>query len=101
MAIEGPYRTNGRTEPSEAVVITKIGPNQYRVENPFQWEGVGIFDGEEYNGVFRYKDTMAYEPFRGMFGMHHAKIRSDGSLAVHGSFRDENMNDFHVIWVPE
>lgn len=80
MTIEGPYKTNGRDDQNEAVVITKISPNQYRVENSRQWEGVGIFDGENYRGVFQYKDTMEFKPFRGLWGTHEAVLRNDGSF---------------------
>jgi hypothetical protein len=104
--IAGPYKTNDRDDPSEAVVISRLSEHQYRVENPRQWEGVGIFDGTLYRGVFRYKDTMAYEPFRGRWGMHDAVLRGDGSFAVHGRFMagdDDEFGDdeFDVIWVPE
>jgi len=99
MAIEGPYKTNARDDPSEAVVITRLSDNQYRVENPRQWDGVGIFDGKVYRGVFRYKDTMAYEPFRGRWGLHEAVLRADGSLAVRGQFLTGGSDAFDVIWV--
>ena len=106
MPIEGPYKTNGRDDPSEAVVITRLSENQYRVESSRQWDVVGIFDGNLYRGVFRYKDSMAYESFRGRWGMHEAALRADGSFAVHGRFMagddDESDDDeFDLIWVPE
>lgn len=103
MSIQGEYRTNGKEDPNEAVVISKLSKTQFRVENPRQWEGVGIFDGEKYCGVFRYKDTMKYEPFRGLWGVHEAALRGDGSFEVHGSFLSGQLEvgEFDAVWIPE
>lgn len=99
--ITGAYKTNGRTDAAEAVVITRLSETQYRVENPCQWDGVGIFDGAVYCGVFRCKATIGYAPFRGAWGFHEAHVREDGSFAVHGRCVTGEFGDFDVVWVPD
>ena len=102
-SIQGAYKTNGRDNENEVVVISKLSKTQYRIENPRQWDGVGIFDGTIYFGIFRYKNTMKYEPFRGIFGMHRAAFREDGSFEVHGTFLTGELQDdeFDVVWIPQ
>lgn len=82
-SIAGTYQANGN--PNNLVFVHHIFENQYRLEQFTNWYAVGIFDGETYFGVFRYKDTVPDPRFRGVWGIHKATLRADGSFAVHGT----------------
>ena len=79
----GTYRIN--EDPNSLVFIYNLFENQYRLESPIHWDAVGIFDGKTYFGVFRYKDTIRDTRFKGVWGVHKATWRTDGSIAVHGT----------------
>ena len=68
--IEGEYHTNDSRQ--YRVEITHLSDNYYRVGNP-EWEGVGLFDGEFYYGVYKVSDD-AEDEIHGHWGAHRAKF---------------------------
>ena len=94
--IEGRYAINGKA--SDRVVITRIRGNEYRIEAPGFWQGVGFFDGKTYLGVFRYPDDSKHGSLVKAAGTHRATLQPDGSFKVHGSFSGEGFGEFDVVW---
>src|SRR5262245_61673593 len=51
--ITGRYQADGN--PNYTVIITRLAGDYYRISNP-AWEGVGLFDGQFYYGVYKVND---------------------------------------------
>jgi hypothetical protein len=69
----GTYYINNH--PSNKLIIKRIKDKQFRLESPNVWDGVGIFDGFVYFGIFKYKITFENKAFAGVWGNHHAIIQ--------------------------
>jgi len=79
--IEGEYRSNDSRQ--YRIKIIPLSDNYYRIENP-EWEGVGIFDGDLYYGVYRVSDD-AEDSIRGRWGAHRAKfVKEDNNFELFG-----------------
>jgi hypothetical protein len=83
---------------AERVRITALGGDRYRVDSPGFWEGVGIFDGHTYWGVFRYPANSRTAALGNVCGLHRAELQPDRSFKVHGSFNSQGFGEFDVIW---
>ena len=94
-SITGRYAVGGS---SEHVVITSLGGDRYRIESPGFWEGVGIFDGKVYWGVFRYPQTSHHQSLANVCGLHRAELQPDRSFKVHGSFNSSGFGEFDLEW---
>lgn len=72
--IEGKYVVEGT---NYEVIFRHFGENLYRA-NHSAWEGIGLYDGEFYYGIYRYK---AGSDLPNNWGVHKAKLRLiDGAL---------------------
>jgi hypothetical protein len=80
------------------VIITRIEGDQFHVESPGFWEGLGFFDGKVYLGVFRYSDDSRHGSLGKAVGTHRATLQSDGSFKVQGSFQGQGFGEFEVVW---
>jgi hypothetical protein len=79
--IDGKYFVD--SNPQYRVTISSSSDKLIHIENP-EWEGVGLFDGDLYFGMYKVKDR-AKEQLRGKWGVHRAKLRvGDGSLEYWG-----------------
>jgi hypothetical protein len=98
--IAGRYAVNGKRE--DVVVVRHLEGNRYATENPGNWDGVGIFDGKTYYGIFRYPDTSRHGSLARVVGIHRAERQRDGSFKVHGSFGatsdGHELGQFDVTW---
>ena len=98
--IAGRYAINGIH--SDVVVIRRLEGNRYAVENPGNWEGVGVFEGRTYYGVFRYPERTNHGSLARVVGIHRAELQRDGSFKVHGSFGASSggneLGQFDVTW---
>ena len=65
------------------IKMTRLTGDCYRLKNP-DWEGYGFFDGEYYYGVFKFNDKATPTKRRGNFGLHRARLQSDGSFRLFG-----------------
>jgi hypothetical protein len=92
--IEGMYVVNGN--PKDKVVIKRLSKNRYRLTTPGWWEGVGIFDGKMYYGVYRYHDDRGQ--WAGVWGTHHARFMPDGSFVVQGKNTIKRTGEFESVW---
>lgn len=98
--IAGRYAINGVN--TDLVVIRRLEGNRYAVENPGNWEGVGVFDGRIYYGVFRYPERTQHGSLAKVVGIHRAERQRNGSFKVHGSFGASSdghqLGEFDVTW---
>jgi hypothetical protein len=98
--IEGRYAINGAR--SDLVVIRRLDGDRYAVENPGNWSGVGVFDGRNYYGVFRYPADSRHGSMAKVVGIHRGELQRDRSIKVHGSFGPEEggpaLGQFDVVW---
>lgn len=86
--IEGSYRSSSD---GSLVVLTLLKPGYYHAHSD-AWDGVGMFDGAVYLGVFRMagrESTVA--------GTHVGKIQADGSFAIRSEFANGG-KAFDAIW---
>ncbi len=90
----GKYYVNDVT--NNTIVIKELSENEFHIESPKVWHGMGIFDGQNYLGVFRYYDNVGR--LSGVIGTHHAELRSDGSFAVHGTNIINATGEFDNVW---
>lgn len=67
------------------VIIKHIGDNMFRLTSPNVWDGVGIFDGKMYIGVFEYKHSFGNAHLSGIYGNHYAIRQDDGSFVFVGA----------------
>ena len=80
--IEGEYRTNDSRQ--YRIKIIHLSDNYYRVENP-EWEGVGLFDGDMYYGIYKVSDDDAEDSVRGNWGAHRARfLKADNKFELFG-----------------
>jgi protein TonB len=90
--LSGIYLSSG--DATISVTLKMLAPGIYRALGD-SWEGVGLFDGTMYWGVFR----------RGrgpdLDGTHRGTLRPDGSLSLHGEFAGGKGKAFDVVWTPE
>ena len=93
--IAGLYSVGGS---GEHVRITALGGDRYRADSPGLWEGVGIFDGHTYWGVFRYPNTSHHASLANVCGLHRAEVQPDRSFKVHGSFNSSGFGEFDIVW---
>lgn len=99
-AIDGVYFANGNLQ--YKVSISSLSDKLILIDNP-EWEGVGLFDGELYFGIYKIKD-IAKEQLRGRWGAHRAKLRLvDGSLELWGLELKgiTQVNKFEGVWIKE
>lgn len=82
----------------EHVRITALGGDRYRADSPGLWEGVGIFDGHTYWGVFRYPINSHHASLANVCGLHRAEVQPDRSFKVHGSFNSSGFGEFDIVW---
>ena len=81
--IEGTYLAEGSR--NYVIVISHLSENlhQLRAETASKknvlWEGVGIFDGESYFGVYKYIDNPESE-VSGNWGAHRVRVREGGGI---------------------
>jgi hypothetical protein len=97
--IEGEYHTHDSRQ--YRISITHISDGYYRVENP-EWEGVGLFDGEFYYGVYKTNDDVLLERLRGNWGAHRAKFDSTTKrFELFGTELKVNKHytDFEGAWI--
>ena len=92
----GTYCINNH--PNNKLIIERIKDNQFRLESPNVWDGVGIFDGFVYFGIFKYKITFENKAFAGVWGNHHAIIQDDGSFIVKGTNVIGMGGEFRNTW---
>lgn len=97
--LEGRYIQGA--EPERTVItITPLARGVYGLLAD-QWEGVGLFDGKNYWGVFRYGPKASPPELAGASGTHQAILRPDGSLAVHGEYAGGYSEAFDLTWTRE
>ena len=94
--LSGDYCINN--DPNNRLIITRIEGDQFRIESPNVWDGVGIFDGFVYFGMFKYKHTFQNKSFAGVWGNHHAIIQEDGSFIVKGTNVIGMDGEFRNTW---
>ncbi|HTM58429.1 MAG TPA: hypothetical protein VL123_08450 [Candidatus Udaeobacter sp.] len=94
-SIAGRYAVGGS---SEHVLISSLGGDRYRIDSPGFWEGVGIFDGKTYWGVFRYPTNSHHASLANVCGLHRAELQGDRSFKVHGSFNSTGFGEFDLVW---
>ena len=94
--LSGDYCINN--DPNNKLIITRIEGDQFRLESPNVWDGVGIFDGFVYFGIFKYKHTFENKNFAGVWGNHHAIIQDDGSFIVKGTNIIGMDGEFRNTW---
>jgi len=94
--LSGEYCINN--DPNNKLIIKKISSNQYSIESPNVWEGVGVFDGLIYFGIFKYKHTFENKNFSGVWGTHHAILQDNGSFIVKGINRIGMVGEFRNTW---
>jgi hypothetical protein len=82
----------------EHVRITALGGDRYRADSPGLWEGVGIFDGHIYWGVFRYPLDSHHASLANVCGLQRAELQPDRSFKVHGSFNSTGFGEFDIVW---
>jgi protein TonB len=86
--IQGSYLSSSD---GSLVDLAELMPGFYHAHSD-TWDGVGMFDGTMYLGVFRMaarESTVA--------GTHMGKLQADGTLAVHGEFA-KGGKPFDVLW---
>jgi protein TonB len=99
--LEGRYFAEGDSTGSLLIVPLARGEcPMYRIET-VQWEGVGLFDGTTYWGVFHRGQRTSPPELAGASGTHRATLRPDGSLAVHGEYTAGRTGSFETMWRPE
>ncbi|MEK7329857.1 MAG: TonB family protein [Candidatus Eisenbacteria bacterium] len=96
--LEGRYLADG--DATKTITITPLARGVYRVVAD-QWEGVGLFDGTSYWGVFRHGHQASPPGLAGASGTHRARLGPDGSLAVRGEFTAGRTGSFETVWKPE
>ena len=94
--LSGEYCINN--DPNNKLIIKKIEGDQFRLESPNVWDGVGIFDGFIYFGIFKYKHSFENKNFAGVWGNHHAIIQDDGSFIVKGTNKIGMDGEFRNTW---
>ena len=94
--LSGEYCINN--DPNNKLIIRNIEGNQYSLESPNVWDGVGIFDGLIYFGIFKYKHSFENKNFSGVWGNHHAILQDDGSFIVKGTNRIGMVGEFRNTW---
>lgn len=92
--LSGRYRSTG--DSTKVVSLTAVAIGVFQVVGD-GWEGVGLFDGTTYWGVFR----RGREPATPRYGTHRGMLRGDGSLVVHGEYPDGGGTPFDVVWTPD
>jgi hypothetical protein len=94
-SIVGRYAING--SPTDVVIITATAHGEYRAENPGFWNGVGLFDGKVYWGVFAYPKGTRHGSLENVHGVQRAELQPNGSFKVHGTFAPGG-SGFDVTW---
>jgi TonB family protein len=79
-AIEGSYRNR---EGTAAITVQRLAGDFYYLFSTQGWEGVGILQGVEYQGVFR---GLSSGGSAGALGRHVIFWRDDGGLEIHRSY---------------
>ena len=79
--IEGTYYAENDLK--YEIKMTRLTGDSYRLKNP-DWDGHGFFDGEYYYGVFKFNNKATPAKRRSNFGLHRAKLQSDGSFRLFG-----------------
>jgi hypothetical protein len=97
-SMEGRYWINGEAE--QVVIVTRLGLNQYRVERPGEWVGLGFFDGQDYAGVFYYPDDTTWGELAGAMGEHRGRLQGNGQFRIRGEFTKGSQSAFELFWVP-
>jgi protein TonB len=101
-SLEGSYRNAKntasvnflRTDGDFYYVVSIPGPADISHPEGHDWEGVGIFNGAEYQGVFREKSGSQ----RSRIGRHLIYARDDGGLEVHTSYQDSPAQELVERW---
>jgi hypothetical protein len=88
--IEGIYYAEG--DPNYKNLISYVSDSIFNITNPV-WDGVGIFDGETYFGVFKY-NSKALPKDRNTWGTHKADLRF-GVLEISGIDMNPAANAHH------
>lgn len=97
--IEGKYFAEG--VPTEEIDITYLSEGLYRMKHKI-WEGVGLFDGEFYYGIYKYNDKARED--RGKMGAHKGKLREGGgALNLHliELGHKSDYIEYEYIWVKD
>jgi hypothetical protein len=92
--IEGKFQAED--DPNYINRISHISDSIFTITNPV-WDGVGVFDGETYFGVYKYNNKAKPE-MRTMWGTHKADLRFERKrwlLEVSGT--EMNMNNPSVV----
>jgi TonB family protein len=96
--IGGRYLVNG--EAGRVVVISVLANDVCQLVGD-DWEGVGLFDGASYWGVFQHRGGAGADSLTGARGTHRATLGPNGSLVVHGEYTLGRTGSFQVVWMPE
>lgn len=97
-SLEGRWIMEG--EQKTVVTITPLARGVYGVLSD-QWQGVGMFDGKSYWGVFRYGPQASPPELAKASGTHQGTLRLDGSFAIHGEYAGGYSEAFDVTWTRE
>lgn len=92
--IVGKY--HAEDDPNYVNIISHLSDKFYKVVNPV-WEGVGIFDGETYWGIYKCNDKDKSK-VRGRWGVHKAELRYESRrwvLEISGTEMNETSNPSH------
>lgn len=77
-------------------IISNISESIFKITNPV-WNGVGIFDGETYCGIYKYNDKAKPE-MRSVWGTHKAELRFEKKrwvLEISGTDINASSNATH------
>jgi hypothetical protein len=99
--LEGEYHTSDSHH--YRMSITHLAGDYYRILNP-DWEGLGLFDGEYYYGIFKFNNKATPPERRENWGAHRARLRlKDKSLEVFGIELKEtrHFDQFEGEWIRE
>jgi len=80
--IVGRYRAEA--DPNYVNTVSSLGGELLKIYNP-AWDGVGLFDGKTYCGIFKYNETDKKR--RGIYGVHWAELiceKGEWRLKVQG-----------------
>ncbi len=95
--IDGLYLEEGDSRPT--LTITSLAPGVYRLLGD-HWDGVGLFDRNEYLGVFRRDDRASASGTGRASGTQRARLEPDGSFTVQGEFTAGDTGSFETVWRP-
>jgi hypothetical protein len=99
--LEGEYHT--RDSHHYRMNITHLAGDYYRIEHS-DWEGLGLFDGEYYYGIFKFNNKATPPERRENWGAHRARFRpKDKAFEVFGIELKETSHYDQIVgeWIRE